>query len=349
MPGTHALIRPGREHSEFQQEAKEHIMHFAPLARCYHSRVHISPARLTKHAAPVSSAKAAYRKLLVLALSVVILHTFANGQYGFHRDELLTLDNARHLSWGYVVYSPLTPFLGRVELELFGASLRGFRGFAALAQGLALLLTGLAARELGGSSQAQLVGAVASSIGGHTLFSGSFMSYSSFDYLWWVLVAYFMIRFLKSDDPRWWVAIGTAIGLGMMTKYTMAFLVLGIVGGLALTPVRRFLRSPWSWCGVAAALLIMLPNVIWQIHNHFVSLEFLKTIHSRDISRGWTDYFLLNQLWKSANPVTVPLWAAGLWYVFAVPEGKRYRLVGWMFVIPLVTLLAAKGRDYYLS
>lgn len=57
----------------------------------------------------------------------VLLHTLTNGQYGFHRDELGTLDNARHLAWGYVEYPPLTPFMGRVELGLFGISLRGFR------------------------------------------------------------------------------------------------------------------------------------------------------------------------------------------------------------------------------
>jgi len=288
-------------------------------------------------------------KLVLLALGVILLHTLTNGQYGFHRDELLTLNNARHLDWGYVVYPPMTPFLGRVELELFGTSLRGFRFFAAVSQGLVLLLTGLAARELGGKREAQLVAALAVGIAGPSLVAGWFLGYTSFDYLWWVVVAYFVIRLLKSDDPRWWVAIGAAIGLGMMTKYAMAFLVLGVVGGVLLTPARRYLKSPWLWCGAAVALLIMLPNMVWQIHHHLISLEWLKSVHARDIGWGWTDYFLPNQLWKCANPVTVPLWFAGLWYVFAVPGGKRYRMLGWMYVIPLLAFFVARGRDYYLA
>ena len=93
----------------------------------------------------------------------------------------------------------------------------------------------------------------------------------------------------------------------------------------------------------------MLPNIIWQIEHHFVSLECLKTIHARDIRWGRTDYFLPNQLWKSANPVTAPLWCAGLWYLFVVPDGKRYRMLGWMYVIPLLAFLVARGRDYYLA
>lgn len=109
------------------------------------------------------------------------------------------------------------------------------------------------------------------------------MSYTSFDYLWWVLVAYFVIRLLKSDNPRWWVAIGAAIGLGMMAKYSMAFLVLGVTGGVLLTPARRYLKSPWQWSGAAIALLIMLPNMVWQIQHDFVSLEFPRSIHTRDI------------------------------------------------------------------
>jgi len=287
--------------------------------------------------------------LALLALALFLLHTLTNGQYGFHRDELMTLDNARHLAWGYVEYPPLTAFIGRVELELFGTSLRGFRFFAAVAQGLLLILTGLAARELGGRRRALLVAALAVSISGPALFNGSFLSYETFDYLSWVAVAYFVIRLLKSDDPRWWVAIGAAIGVGMMTKYTMGFLVAGVVVGVVLTPARRYLKSPWLWGGAAVAVLVWLPNLTWQIQHHFVTLEFLKSIHARDVRWGRANGFLLDQFRGCANPVTVPLWGAGLWYLFAVPEGKRYRLLGWMYVVPLLAFLVAKGRGYYLA
>ncbi|MGD0457678.1 MAG: glycosyltransferase family 39 protein [Terriglobia bacterium] len=285
--------------------------------------------------------------LVLLALFSILLHTLTNGQYGFHRDELARLDDARYLAWGYVVYPPVTPFIARLALTFFGPSLVALRFFAALAQGIAMVLTGLMAGELGGKRLAQLVAAIAAAIAPVAFASGALFQYVSFDYLWWVLTAYLMIRLLKSEDPRWWLGIGAAIGAGMMTKYTMAFLVAGIVGGVLLTAARRYLRSPWLWCGVALSILIFLPNLIWQIHHSFVSLEFLKSIHARDVRVGHTDGFLLGQLWKSSNVVTVPLWLAGLYYFFAVPAGKRYRLIGWMFVIPLAAFFFAKGRDYY--
>ena len=287
--------------------------------------------------------------LSLLAIALVLLNTLTNGQYGFHRDELMSLDNARPLAWGYVEYPPVTAFLGRVELELFGRSLRGFRFFPAVAQGLLLLLTGLAARELGGKRRAMLVAAVAASIAGPSLFDGAFLSYGTFDYICWVVVAYLVIRLLKSADPRWWIAIGAAIGVGMMTKYTMEFLVLGVVVGVVLTPARRYLKSPWLWCGVAVAVLVWLPNLRWQIQHHFVTLEYLKSIHARDVRWGRTNGFLPEQFWSCTHPVTVPLWGAGLWYLFSTPAGRRYRMVGWMYVVPLLALLLAKGRSYYLA
>lgn len=85
-------------------------------------------------------------------------------------------------------HPPLTAFVGRVELELFGTSLRGFRFFVALAEGFVVPFAGLAARELGGEREAQFAAALAVAIQSPSLFGGSFMSYSSFDYLWWVPV-----------------------------------------------------------------------------------------------------------------------------------------------------------------
>jgi hypothetical protein len=101
--------------------------------------------------------------LVLSALSVVALHTATNGEYGFHRDELATIDDARFLGWGYVVYPPVTPFIARVSLTLFGASMIGLRFFAALAMGIAMVLTGLMAREIGGRRPAQLVAAFSQS------------------------------------------------------------------------------------------------------------------------------------------------------------------------------------------
>ncbi|CAG0947968.1 hypothetical protein ANRL1_04769 [Anaerolineae bacterium] len=287
--------------------------------------------------------------LILLALAKLVLHALANSQYGWHRDELDMLDSARYLDWGYAAYPPVTAFITGVALTLFGPSLVGVRLFPALAQAAVMVLAGLMARELGGKRLAQIVASVAAGIAPVAFLAGSLLSYSSFDALWWVLIAYLMIRLLKSNNPRWWLGIGVVIGLGMMTKYTLIFLVAGIVAGVLFTRARRYLISPWLWGGVVLAVLIFLPNLIWQAQHDFISLDFLRSIHARDVSIGRTDDFLSEQFLLSANVVTIPLWVAGLLCYFFARTGKPYRPIGWMYVVPLALFLIAKGRSYYLA
>src|SRR5689334_7026595 len=113
--------------------------------------------------------------LVLLALLRILLHAVTNGQYGFHRDELATVDDAHYPAWGYVAYPPFTPMVARLALSIFGDSLAGLRFFASLAQGAALVLTGLMAREFGGGRYAQVLAATAVmiapvSVGSGTLF-----------------------------------------------------------------------------------------------------------------------------------------------------------------------------------
>src|SRR5450755_2989354 len=146
--------------------------------------------------------------LLGIAAMVALVHLLTNNRYGFHRDEFQFLSDARHLDWGFVAYPPVTPFLERIGLGIFGVSLVGLRLFSVIAQALAIVVTGWMARELGGGRLAQTTAALCIALSPLPLFEGTEFQYSSFDYLWWVLIAYFMIRLLKTDNPRWWLAIG---------------------------------------------------------------------------------------------------------------------------------------------
>lgn len=284
--------------------------------------------------------------LIAIAVVVALVHLLTNGRYGFHRDELQTLSDALHLDWGFVAYPPFTPFVERIGLILFGHSLVGLRLFSVVAQCAAVVVTGLMARELGGGRLAQVTTALAVALSGLPMFEATEFQYSSFDYLWWVLIAYFVIRLLKTDDARWWLAIGAAAGVGLMTKYTMCFFLAGVVGGVLLTPARRFLVSRWLWFGVALAFVIFLPNLMWQIRHDFISLHFLQHIHVRDVGEGRAEGFVTRQLWLCANLFAAPLWIAGL---VGCLRDRRYRMVAWMYVIPFALFLLAKGRFYYLA
>jgi 4-amino-4-deoxy-L-arabinose transferase-like glycosyltransferase len=285
--------------------------------------------------------------LLLIALLRIFLHCLTNGQYGFHRDELQTLDDARHMDWGFVAFPPVAPLIARLELSLFGTSLIGFRFFAAVAVSAAMVLAGLIAKELGGKRREQVLAAIAVGIAPVSLVQGAVFQYVSLDYLWGVTLTYFLVRLCNSQDARWWLAIGAVLGLGMETRYTMGFLALGLVGAVVATKARRYLLSPWLWAGVTISVAVFLPNIIWQARNHWISLEFLNHIHTRDVGQGRNDGFLLQQLHVCVNFFTIPLVFFGLWFYLAREEGKKFRLIGWMFVLTLALFYLAEARSYY--
>lgn len=287
--------------------------------------------------------------LWLCGFAYTAIHVACSGRYGFHRDELLSYSNAMHLDWCYVVYPPLTAWLARAEVAVFGLSLVGYRSLAAVAVGLVIVLAGLMARSMGGGRRAMLVAAVATGIAGPVSFGGSFFSYMTFDLLWWVFVAWATAELIRSENPRWWIAIGAGIGFGLLTKYTILFFVCGLLGGMLLTPNRRWFRSRWFWCGVAVATAMALPVIVWQSQHQFVALAWMKSIHARDLSWGRADFFIPKQFWSVTSPVTVPLWCAGLWYLFGKPSGKPFRIFGWMYAVTLLLFLVVKGRDYYLA
>ena len=288
--------------------------------------------------------------LILLALVRILLQVFTNGQYGFHQDELVTMDIAtRHLAWGYVAWPPVTPFLARLALSLFGLSLIGLRSFAVLAEGIVMLLAGLMIRDLGGGRWAQILGAVAVATTPNSIIQGGLFQYETFDYFCWVLLAFSVVRLLKTENPRWWPAIGAAIGLGMMTKYTIAISVAGLIVGVLATRNRRYLKSRWLWGGALLPLVIWLPNLLWQIQNHWVSLYFLASIHTRDVQAGQTNSFLINQIEFNLNPVMLLLVIAGLYTFLFAKAGQRYRMLGWMYVVPFILLILVQGKGYYLA
>lgn len=291
--------------------------------------------------------------IVALLLFFVILRllplVLTNGQSGWHRDELDILDNARYLDWGYVSYPPLAPFMARVALTLVGLSIPGVRLFSSLAMVVGILLAARMTHDMGGGRWAQGIAGAAVLIMPVAMLAGVLFSYSSFDSMWWAIIAYLTLRLLASDDPRWWLGIGAAIGLAVMTKFTAAYLVAGLGLGVLLTPARRHLRSPWLWAGVALAVAIVLPNLVWQARHDFITWDFTQFIHARDIRIGRTSGYLPEQLVFSANPVTIPLWIAGLAFYFFSPRGKPYRLLGWMFLVPFVLFFLSQGRSYYIA
>src|SRR5215469_6549152 len=93
--------------------------------------------------------------VFAVAAAILLLHLLTNMRYGFHRDELQFLSDALHLDSGYVAYPPLTPFIERISLAVFGFSPEGLRLFGVLAHATIILAAAFIVRTLGGDRLAQ--------------------------------------------------------------------------------------------------------------------------------------------------------------------------------------------------
>jgi hypothetical protein len=290
--------------------------------------------------------------VLLVALGSLVAHLLTAGRYGFHRDELYYIACGMHPAWGYVDHPALTPLLARLAVTLFGGSLVGLRLIAALAAAAVILLTGQIAREMGGSSFAAALSAVAVAVGTIFVSAGHLFQTVPFDQVVWAVAALLLARILARGDSGngagWpWLALGATLGVGVNTKSTVVALGVGIVAGVLLTPTRRWLRTPWPWLGALLAALIALPNLLWQAAHGWPTLEF-----SRNSAAAYW-HGRSPALFLALQPVFVGVGAlalagVGLWWCFSA-RGGRYRAFGWLFVAAVVALLAARGKEYYAA
>ena len=211
--------------------------------------------------------------MLCAAIAKLLIHLYANRYYGYFTDELYYLACARHLAWGYVDQPPLIAAVARLEMFLWGDSLSAIRFLPALAGVGKVILTGLLARELGGGRFAQGLAALSVLFAPGFLGMDNLLSMNAFEPLFWLGCAYLVIRIVRTGNEKLWLWFGLLSGLGLLNKHSMLIFGFGIVIGLILTRERVCFRSRWIWLGAALALLIFLPNLIWNIQNHFPFLE----------------------------------------------------------------------------
>ena len=287
--------------------------------------------------------------VIMLAFANFLLHLYFNNRYGYFRDEFDYMACGDHLGWGYVDQPPLIPFLIHVCRALLGDSLRSIRFIPALASSLLIVQTAAIARELGGRRYALLLSAVCALIAPQYLSNGSLLGTNCLEPSLWMGCAYFAILAIKRNDPRYWLWFGVVAGLGLEEKYSIALFGLGIVVGLLLTEQRRVFLNKWIWLGGLAALLIFLPNVLWNIKYDWPFVQLMRAIRAegRDVVLGPFPYFFQQTL--LVNPLTAPIWLAGLFALLFSMRLKPYRALGWCYLVCYTVFFVLHGKNYYLA
>jgi len=286
--------------------------------------------------------------LVVAGVGVVSLLAVA-GRYGYHRDELYFLACARHMAWGFVDQPPITPAIAWLSQKLAPDSLVALRVIPALIYGSLVVLAALTARELGANRTGQIGASVCAAAAPGLLLAGHLLSTTTPDLLAWALVTFLLIRLLRTEDPRLWLAMGPVIGIGLENKWSIGFLVIGLLVGLLSTPQRRFLWTPWFAGGVFLALLLWAPNLWWQAQHHWPQIALFRSLGSSSHDLGstitWVPYqFLIT------GPVGAAVWVAGLYRLLRQPEAREYRAIGIAYVVLAVVLAVGAGdKQYYVA
>jgi hypothetical protein len=287
--------------------------------------------------------------VVAIALAKFLFHCYFNNQYGYFRDEFDYMACGNHLAWGYVDQPPLIPFLIHVCRAIFGDSLRSIRLIPAIASSFLVVQTAVLAREFGGRRFALLLSAVCALVAPQYLSNGSLLGTNCLEPNLWMGCAYFAILAIKRDDPRYWLWFGVVAGIGLQEKYSIALFGFGIVIGLLLTPQRRVFLNPWIWLGGLAAFLIFLPNLLWNIHNHWPFVQLMHNIRAdgRDIVLPLPQFFFQQAL--LIQPITAPIWIRGLIAFYVSPALKPYRVLGWCYLVSFTVFFVLHGKNYYLS
>ncbi|HUO52352.1 MAG TPA: glycosyltransferase family 39 protein [Gemmatimonadaceae bacterium] len=290
-----------------------------------------------------------YARAAVFAIAAVVIVTHlavnAWSPYGIHRDEFLYMAMGDHLRLFRMDFPPFIALAWNAEHALLGDSLIAIRFLPMLAAAATLALAAAIAREMGGGRFAQVLAALAVAV--HPLFlrPGNLFQPVVFDQLWWTLTLWALVRLRGSGDPRWWLAIGAALGLGLLTKFSI--LILGFALFVALLIEQRdALRTRAPWLAALLALAIGSPSVIGQVALGWPLLEQMRVLRESQLAYVSYASFLSRQL--ILGPAFL-LALAGALALFRRADLRPFRIVGITCVTAFLTVMLAKGKPYYIG
>ena len=284
--------------------------------------------------------------IVILATITLAVHLVAAGvtPYEFHRDELLYFSMGTHLRLFHMDFPPMIALLSELLRHTVGVSVFTYRLLPALAGTALVALTLAGARALGGGRRALALTGIALLTGPLFLRTASLFQPVVLDQLWWTAALYALLRLEQTDDPRWWWALGLAGGLGLLTKFSIVFIGVGVLAALLLTPRRRALLEPGPWIALAIALVVGSPSVVGQLTLDFPVLHQMEGLRGGQLARMTWGEFLGNQPLMLGPAILLAV--AGAAALLGPGALGRYRSVGIACVATFLLLGALHGKPY---
>lgn len=285
-----------------------------------------------------------WRFILPVVGVKLLLHLYVNTIYGIHRDGLLYLALGRHPDWGYWSNPPLIGWLSWLIQHIGGDAVWVVRLFPTLAGCGIVLLAGMMAREFGGGRYAQFLATLGAAVSPAFLRTSMLFQPVVFDVLGWAIFSWLLVRYLNTSSRRYILAFGAAFGLFFLNKYMVVFFLAALAPALLLTRYRAVLWSRDAAMAAGIALLIMLPNLVWQVMHDFPVVSHMRELRANQLVNVQPANFLVEQLFLNFSGTLV--WLPGLWFLWTRQEG-RYRSILFLFAGVILLLLALQGKPYY--
>jgi 4-amino-4-deoxy-L-arabinose transferase-like glycosyltransferase len=282
--------------------------------------------------------------LLALAGSVAALElaTAWIPPYGLFHDELYYWAGAQRLGLGYVDHPPLAPWLLAASTAVLGDGRLAFRLLPALCFGATVLLAGALAQRFSAGRFGQTLAGLGVAVMPFSLILCSFYSVNALEILLWTATCFLLVELIRTGNERLWLGIGALAGIGLLNKHTFALLGAALALGVVATPLRAQLRSRWLWLGGAVALLLALPNLVWNAQHDWPSLAFYRSRPAVDLPATLGEAFTLQVL--GANPASLLLWLPGFFFLLRSQRLRPYRPLALAFATLFVVILFSGQR-----
>jgi hypothetical protein len=266
--------------------------------------------------------------------------------FGFHRDEFLHLVLADHLDCGYKEVPPFIAVLAKISSTLFGDSVFAARIFPSIFSGIIVWLTGLITVELGGRRFAIALACLALIFSPAFAASGYLFQPVVFDQLWWVLAVWLLVKYCNTSSAKYLYWLGVVVGIGMLTKYTMTFFTFSLLAGIAISKQRKMLLNRHILGAVAVAIIIFLPNIIWQFAHNLPVIRHMKTLQENQLDYNKPSDFIMQEL--MVNGIAIFVWLTGFIFLLFSSRLHKFQFLAIAFVFIFTFLLVMQGKSYYL-
>jgi hypothetical protein len=284
--------------------------------------------------------------IMVFVTIKVGLNLLAMAHFGFQRDELLYVALGDHLDWGYKEVPPFIALLAKISATFFGSTLFYTRIFSTIFSGLIIWFTGQVVIELGGRKFAIALACVALIFSPAFAASGYLFEPVVFDQLWWLLTIWLLIKYINTSSVKYLYFIGLVIGIGLLTKYTMAFFAVALILALLVTRQRKILWNRHLFGATAIALLIFLPNMKWELNHHLPILTQMRALRAEQLVYITPFDFIVQQL--LVNGITLFLWPLGLCFLLFSDKMRKFRFLAFSYLFVFIILMALSGKNYYI-